>query len=262
MDVIEACFTKSTGPGPIASVPRRSAHQSHKRLRMLLPIGLVHVRTRHRFLGLSFRVGCDCHRRGDDPIRRSGIRDRGRRRRSDYTFGHGQFHRRPGSVRGEMPSRKRRAGPLISRRDSGVISEGAGILILENLEHAEARGAKPYLEISGYGTQRDLDVQKPASGLEFSMGLALANAGYGPDEISTTSPPTDPGHPLLDAIEVEIIKRVFGRRAYSLPVSSIKGVTGNALAAGGPFQVIACALEYPRPTASADGELRGRGSRV
>lgn len=131
--------------------------------------------------------------------------------------------------------------PFDLSRDSGVVSEGAGILILENLEHAEARGAKLYLEISGYGTQRDLDPQKPASGLEFSMGLALANAGHAPDEIDYISA-YGPGHPLLDAIEVEIIKRVFGRRAYLLPVSSIKGVTGNALAAGGPFQVIACAL--------------------
>jgi 3-oxoacyl-[acyl-carrier-protein] synthase II len=131
--------------------------------------------------------------------------------------------------------------PFDLSRDSGVISEGAGILTLENLEHAEARGARIYLEISGYGTQRDLDVEKPASGLEFSMGLALANAGSGPDEIDYVSA-YGPGHPLLDAIEVEIIKRVFGRRAYLLPVSSIKGVTGNALAAGGPFQVIACAL--------------------
>ena len=133
--------------------------------------------------------------------------------------------------------------PFDLSRDSGVISEGAGILVLENLEQAEARGAKPYLEISGYGTQRDLDVQKPASGLEFSMGLALANAGYSPDEIDYISA-YGPGHPLLDAIEVDIIKRVFGRRAYLLPVSSIKGVTGNALAAGGPFQVIACALAF------------------
>lgn len=131
--------------------------------------------------------------------------------------------------------------PFDLSRDSGVISEGAGVLILENLEHAQARGARTYVEISGYGTQRDLDVEQPASGLEFSMGLALANAGQGPDEIDYISA-YGPGHPSLDAIEVAIIKRVFGRRAYLLPVSSIKGVTGNALAAGGPFQVIACAL--------------------
>jgi 3-oxoacyl-[acyl-carrier-protein] synthase II len=143
------------------------------------------------------------------------------------------------SQRNSEPERASR--PFDLSRDSGVISEGAGILILENLKHAEARGAKPYVEISGYGTQRDLDAQRPASGLEFSMGLALANAGYGPDEIDYISA-YGPSHPMLDAIEVDIIKRVFGRRAYLLPVSSIKGVTGNALAAGGPFQVIACAL--------------------
>ena len=97
------------------------------------------------------------------------------------------------------------------------------------------------MEISGYGTQRDPDVNKPASGLEFSMELALANAGQGVGEIDYISA-YGPGHPLLDAVEVEIIKRVFGQRAYSVPVSSIKGVTGNALAAGGPFQVISCGL--------------------
>ena len=131
--------------------------------------------------------------------------------------------------------------PFDLTRDSGVVSEGAGVLVLENLEHAEARGARSYLEIGGYGTQRDPDLQKPASGLEFSMLLALANAGYTPNDIDYISA-YGPGHPMLDAVEVEIIKRVFGRRAYFLPVSSIKGVTGNALAAGGPFQVIACAL--------------------
>ncbi|HWM23623.1 MAG TPA: beta-ketoacyl-[acyl-carrier-protein] synthase family protein [Chthoniobacterales bacterium] len=131
--------------------------------------------------------------------------------------------------------------PFDLLRDGGVLSEGAGVLILENLEHAEARGAKLYLEIVGYSRQRDLDVQRPGSGLEFSMGLALANAGCGPDEIDYISA-YGPSHPVLDAIEVEIIKRVFGRRAYLLPVSSIKGVTANALAAGGPFQIIACAL--------------------
>jgi 3-oxoacyl-[acyl-carrier-protein] synthase II len=131
--------------------------------------------------------------------------------------------------------------PFDLSRDSGVISEGAGILILENRERAEARGARSYVEISGYGTQRDPDIQKPASGLEFSMELALANAGQGAGEIDYISA-YGPGHPMLDAVEVELIKRVFGRRAYLLPVSSIKGVTGNALAAGGPFQLISCAL--------------------
>lgn len=131
--------------------------------------------------------------------------------------------------------------PFDLTRDSGVISEGAGVLILENLERAEARGARPYLEIVGYGKQRDIDPTYPASGLEFSMGMALANAGCTTGDVDYISA-YGPGHPVLDSAEVRIIKRVFGKRAFLVPVSSIKGVTGNPLAAGGPFQLVACAL--------------------
>ena len=53
-----------------------------------------------------------------------------------------------------------------------------------------------------------------------------------------------PGHPVLDAAEVAVIKRVFGRQAYAIPISSIKGVTGNPLAAAGPFQIVSCALSF------------------
>lgn len=131
--------------------------------------------------------------------------------------------------------------PFDLTRDSGVISEGAGILILENLERAQARGARIYMEISGYGTQRDLDPKQPATGLEFSMKLALSNAGCAPKDIDYISA-YGPGHPYLDAAEISIIKKVFGKDAHLIPVSSIKAVTGNALAAGGPFQIISCGL--------------------
>jgi 3-oxoacyl-[acyl-carrier-protein] synthase II len=131
--------------------------------------------------------------------------------------------------------------PFDLDRDSGVISEGACIFVLENLERAEARGVRPYLEINGYGKQRDRADSMPASGLEHSMKMALANARCTTQDVDYISA-YGPGHPVLDAIEIDIIKRVFGERAYSVPVSSIKGVTGNALAAGGPFQVAACAL--------------------
>jgi 3-oxoacyl-[acyl-carrier-protein] synthase II len=143
------------------------------------------------------------------------------------------------STRNDEPETASR--PFDLTRDSGVISEGAAIVILENLERAEARGVRCYMEISGYGKQRDLDPAKPASGLEHSMALALANAGCTADDIDYVSA-YGPGHPVLDAAEVHVIKKVLGRRAYSVPVSSIKGVTGNPLAAGGPFQVAACAL--------------------
>jgi 3-oxoacyl-[acyl-carrier-protein] synthase II len=75
------------------------------------------------------------------------------------------------------------------------------------------------------------------------MSIALANAGRAPSDIDYISA-YGPSHPVLDAVEVDVIRKVFGNRAYRVPVSSIKGVTGNPLAAGGPFQVAACALSF------------------
>ena len=122
-----------------------------------------------------------------------------------------------------------------------MVSEGACVFVLENFERAEARGAGAYLEISGYGKQRDSELDRPASGLEDSMELALANAQQTIEDVDYISA-YGPGHPVLDAMEVGTIKKVFGERARSVPISSIKGVTGNPLAAGGPFQLAACAL--------------------
>lgn len=145
------------------------------------------------------------------------------------------------STRNSEPEKASR--PFDLERDSGVISEGAGVFVLENLERAQARNAPIYLEISGYGKQRDLDLARPGSGLAESMKIAMANAYRTEKDIDYISA-YGPSHPVLDVIEVESIKRVFGELAYSVPVSSIKGVTGNPLAAGGPFQVAACALAF------------------
>jgi 3-oxoacyl-[acyl-carrier-protein] synthase II len=145
------------------------------------------------------------------------------------------------STRNGEPEKASR--PFDLDRDSGVISEGAGVFVLENLERAQARAAPIYLEIRGFGKQRDLDSTAPGSGLEQSMKLALANAAKSAADIDYISA-YGPSHPILDAVEVEVIKNVFGSRAYSVPVSSIKAVTGNPLAAGGPFQIIACALAF------------------
>lgn len=157
------------------------------------------------------------------------------------------------STRNDEPERASRPFDLL--RDSGVISEGAGIFVLENLERAQSRGARIYLEISGYATQRDLHHDDPASGLVNSMELALGNAGYGVGDVDYISA-YGPGHPVLDAAEIRFIKQVFGKRANLVPVSSIKGVTGNPLAAGGPLQIAACAMSFRdqriAPTANCD----------
>jgi len=135
------------------------------------------------------------------------------------------------SFRNDEPETASR--PFDLTRDSGVISEGAAVFVLEDLDRARARGVTPYLEITGYAKQRDLTPAYPASGLELSMKLALANAGRTASDIDYISA-YGPGHPILDAVETDIIKKVFGPRAYQVPVSSIKAVTGNPMAAGGP----------------------------
>jgi 3-oxoacyl-[acyl-carrier-protein] synthase II len=141
----------------------------------------------------------------------------------------------------------RASRPYDAESDSGVISEGAGILVLENLEHALGRGAKTYLEITGYAAQMDHDPNDPFGGLESTMRLALANASRDVRNIDYICS-YGPGHPMLDAPEVRMIRRVFGASADRVPVSSIKGVIGNPLAAAGPLQVMTCALAFKHNT--------------
>ncbi|MGH8100769.1 MAG: beta-ketoacyl-[acyl-carrier-protein] synthase family protein [Chthoniobacterales bacterium] len=131
--------------------------------------------------------------------------------------------------------------PFDVARDCGVLSEGACVFVLENSERAAARSARPYLEICGYAKRRDIDVGKPASGLIESMKLALANAQCRIEDIDYISA-YGTSDRILDAAEANYVKEVFGLRAYAIPISSIKGVTGNPLAAGGPLQLAACAL--------------------
>jgi 3-oxoacyl-[acyl-carrier-protein] synthase II len=143
------------------------------------------------------------------------------------------------STRNSDPERASRPFDLL--RDSGIISEGAGMLILENYETAIARGVVPYLEITGYGTQGDNYASDELFGLGQTMRMALETAGKIPEDVDYICA-YGPGHPALDIVETDMIKRVFGPRAYSVPISSIKGCTGNALSAAGPHQLITCGL--------------------
>jgi 3-oxoacyl-[acyl-carrier-protein] synthase II len=143
------------------------------------------------------------------------------------------------STRNLDPERASRPFDLL--RDSGIISEGAGMLILENYETASARGVSSYLEVTGYGTQGDSYSTDEVFGLGQTMRTALESAGKAPDDIDYICA-YGPGHPALDIVETDMIKRVFGSRAYSIPISSIKGCTGNTLSAAGPHQLITCAL--------------------
>ncbi|MDA0990450.1 MAG: beta-ketoacyl-[acyl-carrier-protein] synthase family protein, partial [Verrucomicrobia bacterium] len=131
--------------------------------------------------------------------------------------------------------------PFDKNRRGGVIGEGAGILILENLEHALIRGAKPLAELVGHGSMIDRPGSLPGSGMFNAMQLALENSGRYAHEVEYINA-HGPSDPVLDVMESRSIKQVLGERAYRVPVSSIKGATGNPLAAAGPLQVCACVL--------------------
>jgi 3-oxoacyl-[acyl-carrier-protein] synthase II len=138
-------------------------------------------------------------------------------------------------------SPERASRPFDRGHTVGVISEGAGLMVLENMERARARGAHIYAEITGFGTFMDPDFGRPGCGFETAIRAALANASALPADIDYISA-HGPSHVVLDREETEAIKRVFGDRAYRLPMSSIKGVTGNPLAAAGGHQIITTAL--------------------
>jgi 3-oxoacyl-[acyl-carrier-protein] synthase II len=157
------------------------------------------------------------------------------------------------TTRNEKPEEASR--PFDVNRDSGVISEGAGMVVVENLDHALARGVVPYLEILGYASRVDTDLDVSGSGFDVAMEEALANASRRPAHIDYICA-HGPGHPAMDRIETAMIKKVFGPRAWTVPISSIKGVIGNPLSAAGALQVIACALMIQNnivtPTANLD----------
>ena len=157
------------------------------------------------------------------------------------------------TFRNDHPGKASR--PFDYDRDAGIVSEGAGIVVLENLDHALGRGVKPWLEITGHSSLVDLDHANPGCGLTATMRMALANAGKRPAHVDYICA-HGPGDPVIDRNETSSIKELFGQRAYHVPVSSIKGVTGNPLAAAGAFQVIACSLAMRDhaipPTANLD----------
>jgi len=143
------------------------------------------------------------------------------------------------TARNEHPEKASR--PFDRSRDSGVVAEGAGIVVLETLEHALERGVKTYLEISGYASHMDTDPEVAGSGLALTIINTLAQAGKLSADVDFVCA-HGPGHPVLDVVETLAIKETLGAHAYEIPVISIKGATGNPLAAAGCLQIIACAL--------------------
>lgn len=132
--------------------------------------------------------------------------------------------------------------PFDKERDGFVMGEGSGFLVLEELEHALARGAKIYGEIAGYGTTCDAyHVTSPSpsgDGAAAAMRMAIAEAGIQPDQIDYINA-HGTGTPYNDAFETIAIKTVFGADT-KVPVSSTKSMTGHLLGAAGAIEAIIC----------------------
>ena len=147
------------------------------------------------------------------------------------------------STRNDDPQKASR--PFDKNRDGFVMGEGSGILILESLEHAQARGANILCEFTGYGTTDDAHhISAPAedgAGAANSMRLAMKNAGINLEEIDYINAHGTSTY-LNDKSETSAIKTVFGGHAYKIPVSSTKSMTGHLLGASGALEAVICSM--------------------
>jgi 3-oxoacyl-[acyl-carrier-protein] synthase II len=135
--------------------------------------------------------------------------------------------------------------PFDKNRKGMIPGEGAGVLVLEPLERALARGARVYAEVAGYGLSCDAHHMTAAhpegAGAARAMAQALAESGLRPEQVSYVSA-HGTGTPTNDRLETIAVKRVFGEAAYRVPMSSIKSMIGHTMGAASAIEAAVCAL--------------------
>ena len=135
--------------------------------------------------------------------------------------------------------------PFDKLRDGFVMGEGAGVLVIESLEHAQARGARIYCELAGYGATCDAyhitGQDQEGKGLALCLNRALSEAGVDKSEVSYINA-HGTSTPINDRCETLAIKRVFGEQAPKIAISSTKSMTGHLLGAAGGVEAAVCAL--------------------
>lgn len=226
--------------------------------KMILDIAPGHISMRHGFRGPNFAVVSACAtasnalmeafnliRLGKAPIIISGGSEA-----VISEAGVGGFNAMKAmSERNDDP--KTASRPYDNDRDGFVMGEAAGVIVLEELEHAKARGAKIYCELAGTGATADahhITAPHPEGlGAKNVMMQALDDAGMKPsdiDYINTHGTST----PLGDIAEVKAIMDVFGEQAYNLNISATKSMTGHCLGAAGAVEAIACIMAVQNDT--------------
>ncbi|MEO7445905.1 MAG: beta-ketoacyl-ACP synthase II [Ferruginibacter sp.] len=220
--------------------------------KMILDIAAGQISMRHGFRGPNFAVVSACASSTNaiidafDNIRldKADIVVTGGSEAVISAAGVGGFNAMKAlSERNDDPSTASR--PFDKDRDGFVMGEGAGVLILESLEHALARGAKVYCEIAGGGATADahhITAPHPEGlGARNVMQVALKDAGLKPEDIDYINV-HGTSTPLGDIAETKAIVNVFGEHAYDLNISSTKSMTGHCLGAAGALEALACIL--------------------
>lgn len=148
------------------------------------------------------------------------------------------------------PEPEKACRPFDKRRDGIVLAEGAGLLALEELEHARARGAKIYAEILGAGTTSDAaHITKPeVAGQAGAVERCLRNARLRPEDVDYINA-HGTATLLNDVTETQAIKRVLGERAYRIPISSTKSILGHSMGASGAIETIVTILALQQQVA-------------